>query len=83
MNFFKLRFSLLVNPKTASGRRFLCGTFMLFVFVFCHSVVSASCGLVVACSKVTGLLALLCVVYSGVFVGFQCGVNVVLDCFNS
>ena len=40
---------------------------MLFVFVFCHSVVSASCGLLIACWEMACLLTLLWVV-------FQCGV---------
>ena len=47
---------------------------MLFVFVICHSVVSASCGLLVACWKMACLLALWCVVFSVFYVGFQCGV---------
>ena len=53
---------------------FLWDPFLLFVFHVCHAVLSVPCSLVVTCWVRTDLLALLCVVFSGVFVTFSYGV---------
>ena len=47
---------------------------MLFMFRVCHAFLSIHCSLVVTCWERDGLLALLYVMFSCVFVTFQCGV---------
>ena len=44
------------------------------MFRVCHALLSAHCSIVVTCLERTGLLALLYVMFSCVFVTFQCGV---------
>ena len=48
--------------------------FLLFVFRVCHAVLSVHCSLVVTCWERAGLLSLLCVMFSCVFVAFKYGV---------
>ena len=45
-----------------------------FIFRVCHAFLSVHCGFVVNCWKRASLLALLCVVFSCVFVTFLCHV---------
>ena len=51
-----------------TGRCFFCGSFLLVMFRACDAFLSVHCGLVVTCRERAGLLALLCVVFSCVFV---------------
>ena len=53
---------------------FFCGSFLVFMFDVCHAFVSVLCSLVVTCLERACLLALLCVMFSCVFVTFPCGV---------
>ena len=53
---------------------FFCGSFLLFMFCVCHAILSFHCSLVVNCLEMAYLLALLCVMFSFVFVTFPCGV---------
>ena len=55
------------------GGTSFCGSFLLFVFHVCHAVLSVPSGLVVTCWERADLLALLCVVFSCVFVTFPYG----------
>ena len=48
--------------------------FLLFMFCVCHAILSVHCSLVVNCLERACLLALLCVMFSFVFVTFPCGV---------
>ena len=61
---------LLTVPK----RSFLCGSFLLFMFPVCHSVLNVYCSLVATCWEGANLLAVLYVMFSCVFVTFPCGV---------
>ena len=47
---------------------------LLFMFLVCHAFLSVLCSLVVTCWERAGLLTLLCVMVSCVFVTFPCGV---------
>ena len=53
---------------------FFCRSFLLIMFCVCHAFLSVLCSLVVTCWERAGLLALLCVLFSSVFVTFPCGV---------
>ena len=48
--------------------------FLLFMFCVCHTFLSVLCRLVVTSWERGGLLALLCAMFSCVFVTFPCGV---------
>ena len=52
---------------------FFGGSILLFMIGVCHADLSAHCSLVVICWEMADLLALLCVVFSCVFVTFPCG----------
>ena len=60
--------SLLIFLLTVPWRRFFSGS--VFVSYLCHTVMSVSCSLVVACWERAGLLALLFVMFSCVIVTF-------------
>ena len=47
---------------------------LLFMFRVCHAVLSVHCSLVITCWERADLLALLCVMFSCLFVTFSCGV---------
>ena len=53
---------------------FFCVSFLLFVFHVCHTFLFVLCSLMVTCWERADLLALLCVMFSCVFVTFPCGV---------
>ena len=55
-------------------RYFFCGSLLLFLFRVCHAVLSVPCSLVATCWETADLLALLCVMFSCVFVTFPYGV---------
>ena len=52
----------------------MCGSFLLFMLRDSHAVLSVHCSLVVTCWERADLLALLCVMFSILFVTFPCGV---------
>ena len=67
-----LSLSLSVFLLTIPRQCFFCGSFFCYlciVFV-CHTVLSVPCSLVVSCWERADLLALLCVMFSCVFVTF-------------
>ena len=73
LNMFKPSSNLLlIVPR----RRFFCRSFWLFMFhvCICCAVMAVSCSLVITCWERAGLLALLCVMVSCVFVTFWYGV---------
>ena len=47
--------------------------FVIYV-PYCHAFLSVLCSLVVTCLEKAGFLALLCAIFSCVFVTFPCGV---------
>ena len=53
-----------------------CGSFLLFMFhvCLCYSVLSVPCSHMITCWRRADLLALLCIMFSCVFVTFLCGV---------
>ena len=57
--------------------------FLCFVFFFFHTVFSVVVCLVVTCAERADLLALLCVMFSCIFVTFPLKSRGVLDCINS
>ena len=60
---------------TVPRRCFFRGSFLLFMFRVCHAFcLFFFCGLVVTCWEKADLLALLCVMFSCVFVASACGV---------
>ena len=59
---------------TVPRRCFFYKSFLLFVFRVCHAVLSVHCSLVVTCLERAGLLALLYVMFSYVFVTFPSGI---------
>ena len=71
LNMFKpSRDVLLAVPR----RSFFCGSFLSFMFHLCYVVLSVPCGLAITCWECADLLALLCVVFSCVFVTLPYGV---------
>ena len=60
---------------TVPGCCFFCGSFLLFMLRVCHAVLSVHCSLVVTCCERANLLAILCVMFSCVFVTFPCVVQ--------
>ena len=65
-----VKYSLLTVPRRYS----LYGSFLLFMFPFCHAFLPVNCSLVVACWERAGHLALLYAMFYCVFVTFPCGV---------
>ena len=66
---------------TVQRRYFFCGSFLFYVCLW-HSVLSVSCSLEVTCWEMADFLALLCVVFSCVFVTFPIrypGSGMILD----
>ena len=69
-----------LSPKvfllTIPMRDFFCGSFLLFMIHVClwYAVLSISCSLVITCWERADFLALLCIVFSCVFVTFPYGV---------
>ena len=61
---------------TISRLCFFCGSFLSFMIhvCLCYTVLSVPCSLVITCWEKADLLALLCVVFSYVFVSFPYGV---------
>ena len=68
-SFFLLTMTLLI-----ANIALRCGSFLLFMFHACHTVVSVHCSLVITCWERAGFLALLYVMFSCVIVTFSCGV---------
>ena len=65
-----VRIFLLTLPR----RCFFCRSFLLFMSRVCHAFLSVHCSLVVTCSDMANLLAVLCVMFYCVVVTFPCGV---------
>ena len=65
-------FVLLTVPRQC----FFCGSFLLLIFHIClyYAILSIPCSLAVTCWERADLLALLCVIFSCVFVTFTYGV---------
>ena len=57
---------------TVPRRCFFCGSFLLFVSRVCCAFLSVHCSLVVTCWERANLLALMCVMFSCVFVPLEC-----------
>ena len=70
-NFWPNNFAFLLY---VTWRCLFCGSFLLFLFRVCHVLLSVHCSLVVICWVRAGLLLLLRVMFSSVFVTFPFGV---------